>query len=142
MVLKRKVHQISGKQFIIICLSMLGLAAMYLFQKDVNVFLKHLGLLGYNLFAVERSIRFIVNDLLMILLIYGLFLKKRYIVFAFYVQLAGMIFILIPYMIIKYYTSYNGPLISFMHRLIINPLLLILLIPAFFYQERHLNLKK
>lgn len=132
----------SGRQFIIIGLSILGLASMYLFQKDINAFFQQLGLSGYSLFVVERSTRFIINDLLMILLIYGLFLKRKYIIFAFYVQLAGVAFILVPYMIIKYHTSYNGPLISFMHRLIINPLLLILLIPAFFYQERHLTLKK
>lgn len=140
--LKRKIKGLSSKQLIIICLSILGLASMYLFQKDLNAFFRQLGLSGYHLFMVERSTRFIVNDLLMILLIYGLFLKKKYIVFAFYVQLAGIIFILVPYMIIKYHTAYNGPLISFMHRLIINPLLLILLIPAFFYQKRLLNFKK
>ena len=40
------------------------------------------------------------------------------------------------YFIIKLnYPAYNGPMINYLHRLIINPTLLLLLIPAFYYQK-------
>jgi exosortase F-associated protein len=89
-------------------------------------------------FITNRSIRFLVNDGLAILLIYALFQERRYVVFAIWVQLFGLVFVLIPYFIIKFNVpSYNGPLISFLHRLVLNPTLLLLLIPVFYYQRKH-----
>lgn len=118
-----------------ILLSIGGLCLLYLFQKEFQSWFAILGWQGYALFLAGRVARFIVNDMLMILLIYGIFQRRDYVIFAFYVQLAGILLILTPYLIIKYFTTYNGPLVSFLHRLVINPLLMILLIPAFFYQE-------
>lgn len=89
------------------------------------------------MFFMNRTIRFLVNDLLAIGLIYGLFGERKYVVFALWVQLAGLVFLLLPYSVLKYYwPAYNGPLINFLHRLILNPTLLLLLIPAFYYQLR------
>ena len=89
-------------------------------------------------FIVNRSIRFVLNDGLAILLIYALFQERKYVLFAIWVQLIGLLFILIPYFIIKFnFPGYNGPLISFLHRLVLNPTLLLLLIPAFYYQRRY-----
>jgi exosortase F-associated protein len=89
-------------------------------------------------FIVNRSIRFVLNDGLAILLIYALFQERKYVLFAVWVQLIGLLFILIPYFIIKFnFPGYNGPLISFIHRLVLNPTLLLLLIPAFYYQRRY-----
>jgi exosortase F-associated protein len=117
-------------------LSLIGLLIVFLFQKiDVAGYLSIHDKL-YN-FLVNRSIRFVLNDLFAIALIYALFHQKKYVVFALWVQLAGVIFILIPYFILKiYFLSYNGPLISFLHRLILNPILILLLIPAFYYQKK------
>ncbi len=117
-------------------ISTTGLIAVFLFQ-HWNV-AEHLGLnLTNNLkFIFNRSVRFVVNDLLAIALIHALFNKRRYTIFSVYVQLVGMFFILVPYFIIKLqYPSYNGPMINFIHRLIINPMLLLLLIPALYYQN-------
>ena len=136
-----KKRKISNKHWYIIVFAVAGLVCIYLFQKKIHHYFSCVGLTGYSLFFVERSLRFIINDFLMILLIYGIFEKKKYVLFAFYVQLVGITIILLPYMIIKSYTEYNGPLVSFLHRLIINPLLLLLLIPAFFYQEKYENQK-
>lgn len=122
--------------YFIIFLSLTGLVFVYLFQRQIQASYHILNLSDYQVFIAGRTTRFILNDLFMILLIYGIFQKKKYVIFAFYVQLAGIFFVLVPYLTIKYYTSYNGPLISFLHRLVINPLLMLLLIPAFFYQEK------
>jgi len=123
-------------RLVIGALSVSGLLLIFLFQ-GFNV----AGLLGIrenpSLFIVNRTIRFLLNDLLAIVLIYSIFQERKYLVFAVVVQLIGLFFILIPYFIIKIkFPSYNGPLISFLHRLVLNPTLLLILIPAFFYQKR------
>ena len=112
-----------------------GLVAVFLFQRtDIA------GLIGVdsniNRFLLNRTIRFLLNDALTIGLIYALFVERKYVIFAVYVQLAGVVLFLLPYFVLKiYFPSYNGPLISFLHRLIVNPTLLLLLIPAFYYQR-------
>lgn len=87
-------------------------------------------------FNMNKTIRFLLNDAFAVLLIYALFREKKYVWFAFAVQAVGTLCILIPYLLIKtQYPGYNGPLISFLHRLVVNPLLLLILIPAFLYQK-------
>jgi exosortase F-associated protein len=118
-------------------LAMAGLLTVFLFQRtDVAGFV---GIGGSEIqrFLFNRTIRFIVNDIFAIGLIYALFPQRKYIIFALWVQLAGIVFILVPYFIMKlYFPSYNGPLLSFLHRLILNPILLLLLIPSFYYQRK------
>jgi exosortase F-associated protein len=117
--------------------SIIGLIAVFLFQRiDVAGFMS-VGEPGINKFLINRTIRFLLNDAFAIGLIYSLFAERKYVMFSIYVQIAGVILFLIPYFILKiYFPSYNGPLISFLHRLILNPTLLMLLIPAFYYQRK------
>jgi len=113
-----------------------GLIAVFLFQRiDIAA---ALGVGGSRLshFLINRTVRFFLNDALAIALIYALFEERKYVVFSVYVQLAGLVIFLLPYFVLKvYFPAYNGPLISFLHRLILNPTLLLLLIPAFYYQK-------
>jgi exosortase F-associated protein len=118
----------------VICV--LGLISVFIFQRwDFGALVgieTHI-----NRFLLNRTIRFLLNDAFTIGLIYALFAERKYVIFSLYVQLAGVIFFLAPYFVLKlYYPKYNGPLISFLHRLILNPTLLMLLIPAFYYQKR------
>jgi exosortase F-associated protein len=117
-------------------LAIIGLLMVFLFQRiDIATVMGAKDTMWR--FIVNRSIRFVLNDGLAILLIYALFQERKYVLFAVWVQLIGLLFILIPYFIIKFnFPRYNGPLISFLHRLILNPTLLLLLIPAFYYQRR------
>jgi len=130
-------NQQHSVRFILAAISVAGLVLVFLFQRqDVA------GMLGMEdnfwRFIINRSIRFIINDVLAILLIYALFYERNYVVFAVWVQLCGMVFVLIPYFILKFnFPGYNGPLVSFLHRLVLNPTLLLLLIPAFYYQRRY-----
>jgi exosortase F-associated protein len=88
-------------------------------------------------FVVSKTFRFVVNDVLMIGVIYALFGQKRFVYFALLVQVAGIVFLLVPYFILKlYFHANNGPLVSFLHRLVLNPTLMMLLIPAFWLQSR------
>jgi exosortase F-associated protein len=123
------------KRWLIGLLSIAGLLAVYLFQKTDVAAIFHLEN-PLHRFMVNRTIRFLLNDFFMIGLIYALFRERKYVVFALWVQLAGVIFFLLPYFCLKlYFPSYNGPLISYLHRLILNPTLLLLLIPAFYFQR-------
>ncbi len=126
-------------RLIIGILSVSGMVAVFLFQRiDVASMLGVGGPPIYK-FLINRTIRFLLNDAFAIGLIYALFEKKKYIIFSLYVQLVGVVLFLIPYFILKVYLpTYNGPMISFLHRLILNPTLLLLLIPAFYYQ-RHMK---
>lgn len=116
-------------------ISLVGLLLIYLFQRaDIA------GYFGAHdksvNFIVNRTLRFCANDVCAIGLIYALFVEKKYVVFSVFVQAAGIFLILIPYFILKiHYVNYNGPLISYLHRLILNPVLTLALIPAFYYQR-------
>jgi exosortase F-associated protein len=114
----------------------LGLLLVFLFQRvDVAAALG-VNNTGITRFLVNRTIRFLVNDAFAIGLIYALFPPRKYVMFAIYVQIFGVAAFLIPYFTLKvYYPSYNGPYLNFLHRLILNPTLLLLLIPAFYYQK-------
>lgn len=133
-------RSISRWQWIIGGASVFGLAAVFIFQQiDLAAAMG----VKENLsrFFVNRTIRFFLNDLFTIGLIYALFSERKYVLFALYVQVAGVVLFLIPYFILKLYLpAYNGPLISFLHRLILNPTLLMLLIPALYLQRRNLKL--
>ena len=119
----------------ILCAS--GLVAVYLFQRiDVA---DYLGVESAHIykFLINRSIRFLLNDALAIGVIYALFKERKYVIFSLYVQVIGVVLFLLPYFVLKiYFPAYNGPLISFLHRIILNPTLLMLLIPAFYYQRK------
>jgi exosortase F-associated protein len=115
-----------------------GLVFVYLFQKLDPAGAISPGLTAIHKFLINRTIRFLLNDAFMIGLIYALFVEKKYVIFALWVQLAGVILFLIPYFVLKmYYPGYNGPMISYLHRLILNPTLLLLLIPAYYYQKKN-----
>jgi exosortase F-associated protein len=122
-------------RYVIGIASAMALLMIFLFQglnpaKLMGVYDK------YTAFLVNRMIRFFLNDLFAFGLIYALFPYRKYLVFALWIQLAGVIFFLIPYFIVKYYyPHYNGPLINYLHRLILNPTLLLLLIFGFYYQR-------
>jgi exosortase F-associated protein len=113
-----------------------GLVILFVFQHfDFGYFLFRV---RHTLadFLINRSIRFFLNDLFAIALIYALFKERKYVLFAIYTQVFGFFFLLIPYFILKInWPSYNGPMINFLHRIILNPTLLLLLIPSFYYQK-------
>jgi exosortase F-associated protein len=117
-------------------LGTVGLVAVFIFQRiDIAEAMK-LASEPIDKFLINRTIRFLLNDIFAIGVIYGLFHERKYVMFSLWVQLAGTIFLLLPYFILKLnFPSYNGPLISYLHRLILNPILLLLLIPAFYYQK-------
>jgi len=90
-------------------------------------------------FVFNRTLRFLINDLSVILLIYVIFESRGLVKIAFFVQLFGLFIILPLYFYFKLTlegpSEISSPLLSFIHRVVVNPILMLLLIPAFYYQE-------
>lgn len=90
-------------------------------------------------FAINRTIRLIINDGLCMLLIYALFQKKSYL------KLSGILFVFEVLVLLPLYlwiklswegpSEISSPLLSPIHRMIVNPLLMIVLIAALYYQQ-------
>lgn len=90
-------------------------------------------------FIFNRTLRFLINDLSVILLIYVIFESRGLVRIAFFIQLFGLFVILPLYFYFKLTlegpSEISSPLLSFIHRIIVNPILMLLLIPAFYYQK-------
>lgn len=87
-------------------------------------------------FGLIKTARFLMNDLLMIGIIWSVYGDRESIRASIVVQLIGTFFLFVPYLILKMVFGFgNGPLISFLHRITVNPTLLLLLIPAIWIQR-------
>jgi exosortase F-associated protein len=94
---------------------------------------------GSAAFIVNKTIRLILNDLACLMLIIALFPGKIYMKAALYLFLIELIILLPVYFIIKLNlegpSEISSPLLSQIHRLIVNPLLMFLLMIGFLYQR-------
>lgn len=92
-----------------------------------------------TIFIVNKTIRLILNDAACVCLIYALFPGRNYLRIAFYVFLVELFIILPIYFIFKLTlegdSELSSPLLSQIHRLIVNPLLMFLLMAGFLYQR-------
>lgn len=89
-------------------------------------------------FIISRLVRFLANDLLCILLIYALFNNRRFVIFGFYVQLFGLV-VLFPiyiYLTLNAVSNAEYSALVPLYRLVMNPILMVLLIPAFYFQQK------
>lgn len=114
------------------------LTAVYLFQR-INLAGLLVDLHPNLIFVINRTARLIVNDLACFLIIFALFWQKKYLKVAFWVFLTELLVILPVYLVVKLTlegdSEISSPLLSQVHRLIVNPMLMILLIAGFFYQR-------
>lgn len=87
-------------------------------------------------FSLNKVLRYVLNDLFAMAIIAALFPDRKYLRFAVWVLLFGL-FVLVPIYIVIYLSQPQGfsSLIGHLHRLVMNPVLMMLLIPAFFYQQ-------
>lgn len=117
------------------------LLAVYLFQRfDYFNLLFGSSAEGNNFgFIFNKSLRLLVNDAACLGLIWSLFHNRRYLSLATYLLLVEVLVILPLYFWIKLSlegtSEISSPLLSQIHRLIVNPTLMILLIVSFFYQR-------
>lgn len=143
-------HSLKSKQLLLrgtlVFVALTILLSVYLFQR-FNAFYYFVTQLGsgpdnfhpYVAFIVNKSLRLVVNDLACVLLIFAIFREKKYLLIAFYVFLFEFFAILPLYFLVKLTTEgdseISSPLLSQVHRMIVNPTLMILLMASFFYQH-------
>lgn len=134
------------KRYVMIAMAILILLFVYVFQK-----VSYAGMMNsilpeslsinhpYPVFIFNRTIRLIINDGACMLLIWALFEQTKYLKAAFVVFLIEL-FVLLPlYFVIKLNlegtSEISSPLLSQIHRIIVNPLLMFILILGFYYQK-------
>ena len=114
-----------------------GVIATYLAQNFV--FVEHWGLSEQWEFVVRKMLRVLLNDLSMLIFIAAWFRDRKVTRLAIFVQLADGLILLPIYLIVKLSlegtSEISAPLLSQFHRLIVNPTLMILLIPAMYFQR-------
>jgi exosortase F-associated protein len=127
------------KRWILAVIAVIILMLTYLFQ-GINVS----GIIGigahpYVTFIINKTTRLLLNDVACLLLIISIFQKKKYAVVAVYVFLFEVLVLLPVYFVLKLNiegdTEISSPLLSQIHRMIINPTLMIVLMLSFFYQR-------
>lgn len=114
------------------------LAAVYIFQR-INA-AAALGDFHANVvFIINRLVRLVLNDVACFLIIFALFVESKYLKIAFWVFLIELLVILPLYFGVKLAlegpSEISSPFLSHIHRLIVNPILMIVLIAGFFYQR-------
>lgn len=133
----------AAKRIAIASAALIMLVAVYLFQRFSYA---HLigsligGAIHPNVvFIINKTVRLIINDLACMLLIYAAFQRRRYLVVAFYVFLFELFLLLPVYFAAKLSlegdSEISSPLLSFVHRLIVNPMLMFVLMAGFVYQR-------
>lgn len=115
-----------------------GLCLTYVFQR-IN-WASALGISTVGLaFIVNKSIRFLLNDFWMLGVLTALFPFRKNILIAVFTQAIGLIVLLVPYFVLHQFFDMRNQTLAFLHRLVVNPILLLLLIPAFYIQQRPKN---
>lgn len=136
----------SPRQILLVTAALFGWAAVYVFQEfDFTRFTFMPGQYERGIipegenwrFAINKSMRFLLNDLFSVVFIYGLFNKKNYLMVAVFVMLVGAALLLPAYLFMAINHGQEGsPLLVFLHRITMNPWLTLMLVPAFYYQNK------
>jgi exosortase F-associated protein len=138
--------KVSTKRWLAGAIGFFGLIAVYVLQNQ----LFYDPLKGYPMiagklpddfdgftYAYQKVIRYLLNDGFALALIYAIFEERKYVQFAVYVFLFGLLFLLPTYLVLfVYFSEETYTYLNHLHRLVLNPVLMMLLIPAFFYQKR------
>lgn len=125
--------------------ALLVLATVYLFQRldYAGIFIMTFSdrtVLDPNVvFVINRTVRLVINDVACMALIFAVFQRRSYLAVAFYVFIFELLIVLPVYFAIKLSlegaSEISSPLLSFIHRLVVNPMLMIVLMAGFFYQR-------
>jgi exosortase F-associated protein len=136
--------EVLSRRTILIAGALLGLFLVYLFQRIdyLGAVAKGLGMPEFSetvSFVVNRSTRLIVNDLLCIALVSLFFNDPRFSRLAFWLFVVELLVLLPLYLVIKLGaegpSEISSPVFQPLHRLIVNPLLMIILIAGMHFQR-------
>lgn len=129
---------------LVLIIGLLGLATVYVFQRtNYALFLLQAIAIsnpGENLvFCASKTLRLVANDLICFGVIFAIFREKNARQVALAVFLAELFIILPIYLVIKLNlegpSEISRPMLSFIHRLIVNPTLMVLTGVALAYQR-------
>ncbi len=129
-----------------IAFAFIGLALVYVGQKKLfydpfldfiyNPVTDNYPNLETTKYVFSKLFRFLLNDSLAILIIYGFFGPGKYVKFAAYILLFGLVVLLPLYLVLVIFFYPETYLyLNHLHRLVLNPVLMMLLIPAFYSQK-------
>ncbi|HLZ17076.1 MAG TPA: exosortase F system-associated protein [Cyclobacteriaceae bacterium] len=123
-----------------VCVGLSGLVLVYVFQQVNYLRLLFSGEVSANaVFIFNRTFRLVINDLLCVILILGLFEEKKFVKMAFLVFVFELVVVLPLYFWIKLKmegdSEISSPLLSQIHRLVVNPMLMFILMAGFYYQK-------
>lgn len=124
---------------LLVVLGVTILVIVYLFQRTGFFVLSGQDFGPNTVFILNRYIRLTLNDIACLLVIYAFFREGNYIKLAFWVFLLEFFIFLPLYLTIKLNlegpSEISSPLLSQVHRLFVNPMLMILLMGGFLYQK-------
>jgi hypothetical protein len=131
------------RMILIIGAGLFALALVYVFQRtNYGMLLFEAFEIAPNenfIFVINKSLRLLANDLICFFMIFSIFKEKSYRQIAFVVFMLELFFILPFYLLLKLSlegtSEISSPLFSFIHRLIVNPTLMILTGMALAYQK-------
>jgi exosortase F-associated protein len=127
-----------GGLFLVLMYQLQNFNFLKFFQGDLvkDISNKAAGAFTKPEFAVNKIIRYAINDISSMAIIWSIFQRKDFIKFSVLVFLFGLL-ILLPVYLTLFFTLEKelGVVLHYYHRLVVNPTLLLLLIPAFFYQQ-------
>lgn len=87
-------------------------------------------------FIAGKVVRYVLNDVFAIFILMGIFADKKYLRLAVGVFLFGLVVMLPIYFIaVFYFLPEVFSFLNHIHRLILNPVLMLMLIPAIYYQK-------
>lgn len=134
----------SGRRWVVGIAAVLILVSTYILQRSNMLIFIGLGdISATSAFILGRVIRMIINDLACIFLIQALFLEQRYVRLAFGIFLIELLVILPIYLAVKLSiegpTELSSPVLAQVHRMVVNPLLMFLLIGGVFYSRLREN---
>lgn len=112
---------------------------MYLLWQGTN----YVSLVGWEMpyknleFSINKYLRYLINDGLTIGLIWSLFNNKKYLRFTGWLLLFGLLFLVPAYLLLLFYAGDSlSNYLMYLHRITFNPVIMMLLIPAFYYQSK------
>lgn len=90
--------------------------------------------LNYLKLFLNLMARYFLNSIVSLAIIFVIFLRKDFVVFSIYVFGIGFVIFSVPYfMLIKNYVAHQYIILFYVRRILIHPLFILMLIPAFYY---------
>jgi exosortase F-associated protein len=135
--------KINPRRTVLLILGVSGLVLIFLFQATDWLTLIQLPAHPYIHFTVNKTVRLLLNDSFVLLIIHAWFYNAAITRVAWNLQLIDTCILLPIYLILKLTlegeSEISTPLLSQLHRLIVNPTIMILYIPAVYFQRMAKN---